>query len=144
MSKLLAHIYWNEMRKAWLKCLANWAPRFITVTSPEHNGISNHKHFHFLLKRLSRLTLKTASRIRVTGICEGNPPVISCFHSPLTRKIFTFHDMIMLNMNVKIRPCSATQWRHMASKDNVITGQGFGFSPVWCLPEPMTYQLVPF
>ena len=45
------------------------------------NGVSNHMSPERLLNRLFRRRLKKLSMPRVTGICEGNPPVIGGFPS---------------------------------------------------------------
>ena len=46
-----------------------------------HNGVSNHRHFDCLLSRMFRCRSKKTSKLRVTGLCEGNPPVTSGFPS---------------------------------------------------------------
>ena len=43
------------------------------------DGISNHQSHDFLLKRLFRRRSKKASKLRVTGLCEGNSPVTGEF-----------------------------------------------------------------
>ena len=40
----------------------------------EHDGISNHQHLECLFNRLFRHTTKKTSKLRVTGLCEGNSP----------------------------------------------------------------------
>ena len=47
----------------------------------EHDGVSNHRRLDCLLNRLSRLRSKETSKLRVTGLCEGNPPVTGGFPS---------------------------------------------------------------
>ena len=39
------------------------------------NGVSNHRHHDNLLNHLFRRTSKKTSKLHVTGLCEGNPPV---------------------------------------------------------------------
>ena len=67
----------------------------VTVTLPWHSGnirqvilqwrhnepydISNHQHIDCLLKRLFWGTLKKTSKLRVTGLYEGNPPFTGGF-----------------------------------------------------------------
>ena len=46
-----------------------------------HQGFSNHQYLECLLKLLFRRTSKKTSKLRVTGLYEGNPPVISGFPS---------------------------------------------------------------
>ena len=45
----------------------------------ECHGISNHRFLHCLLNRLFRHRSKETSKLRVTGLCEGNPLVTSGF-----------------------------------------------------------------
>ena len=44
-----------------------------------HNGVSNHRRIDCLLNRLFRRRSKKTSKLRVTGLCEGNSPVIGEF-----------------------------------------------------------------
>ena len=62
------------------------------------HGVSNHQPYHWLLKRLFRRRSKKTSRLRVTGLCEGNSPVTGEFPAqrPVTRKMFSFDDVIMI------------------------------------------------
>ena len=46
----------------------------------ERNGVSNHRRFDCLLNRLFRRRSKKTSKLRVTGLCEGNSPVTSDRH----------------------------------------------------------------
>ena len=63
----------------------------------EHDGVSNHKRLDCLLNRLFRCRSKKTSKLRVTGICEGNSPVTGEF--PARRasnaEIFPFDDVII-------------------------------------------------
>ena len=45
----------------------------------ECSGVSNHRHLDSLLNRLSRRRSKKTSKLRVTGLCEGNSTVIGEF-----------------------------------------------------------------
>ena len=47
----------------------------------ERNGVSNHRCIDCLLSRLFRRRSKKTSKLRVTGLCEGNPPVTGGFPS---------------------------------------------------------------
>ena len=47
----------------------------------EYDGVSNHQCLHCLLNRLFRRRSKKASKLRVTGLCEGNSPVTGGFPS---------------------------------------------------------------
>ena len=45
----------------------------------ERYGVSNHQRLDCLLKRLFRRRSKKKSKLRVTGLCEGNSPVTGEF-----------------------------------------------------------------
>ena len=47
----------------------------------ECDGASNHRRLDYLLNRLFRRRSKKISKLRVTGLCEGNPPVTGGFPS---------------------------------------------------------------
>ena len=63
----------------------------------EHDAVSNHHRPDCLLNRLFRNRSKKTSKLRVTCLCEGNPPVTGGFPSqrPVTRKMYPFDDVIM-------------------------------------------------
>ena len=63
-----------------------------------HNGrdsVSNHQPRDCLHNRLFRRRSKKTSKLRVTGLCAGNSPVNSPHKWPVTRKMFSFDDVIM-------------------------------------------------
>ena len=65
-----------------------------------HNGcvcISNHQPHDCLLKRLMSRRSQITSKLRVTGLCEGNSPVAGVFphNGPVTQKMLAFDDVIM-------------------------------------------------
>ena len=61
------------------------------------DGVSNRQTRDCLLKRLFRCRSKKTSKLRVTGLCEGNSPgpVNSPHKGPVTREMFPFDDVIM-------------------------------------------------
>ena len=63
----------------------------------ERNAISTHRCLDYLLSRLFRCRSKKTSKLHVTGLCEGNPPVTGGFphKGPVTRKNFPFDNVIM-------------------------------------------------
>ena len=65
----------------------------------DHNGVSNHQPHGCLLNRLFRRRSKKTSELRVTGLCVGNSPgpVNSPHKGPVTRKMFSFDDVIMIS-----------------------------------------------
>ena len=50
----------------------------------EHDGVSNHLPHDCLLDRLFRCRSKKTSKLRVTGLCEGNSPVTGEFPAQMT------------------------------------------------------------
>ena len=61
------------------------------------DGVSNKQRIDFLLSCLFMHRSKKTSKLRVTGLCEGNSPgpVKSPHKSPVTRKIYPFDDIIL-------------------------------------------------
>ena len=64
------------------------------------------------VKRLFRRRSKKTSTLRVTGLCEGNSPVIN-HKGPVTRKIFPFDDVIIYTHNKEVTTSSRNTglWR---------------------------------
>ena len=67
----------------------------------EHGGISNHQPYECLLNRLFRRRSNEIPKLRVTGLCAGNSPVIHWWlvnyphWGPVAWKLFPFDDVIM-------------------------------------------------
>ena len=112
----------HYLDKCWL--IVNWTPRtnvidiwilhdskvnqccslcrgLIKMTSFQwhHNGrdvVSNHQPRDCLLNSLFWRRSKKTSKLRVTGLCEGNSPGTGEFPAQkVTRKMFPFDDVIM-------------------------------------------------
>ena len=68
-----------------------------------HGGISNHCRLDGLLKSLFRHRSKKTSKLRVTGLCEGNSPVSSEFPSQRASTVknvsiwLRHHDRILID-----------------------------------------------
>ena len=64
----------------------------------ECDGVSNHRHLDGLLNHLFRHRSKKTSKLRVTGLCEGNSPVIGEFPSQRASnmEMFPFDNIIMI------------------------------------------------
>ena len=94
----------------------------------ECDGVSNHRRFDCLFNRLFRRRSKETSKLRITGLCEGNSPVTGEFPAqrPVTRKIFPFDDVIMrsgcipVNYGLAHTTCITTMhellWRYEVHK----------------------------
>ena len=63
----------------------------------ERDGVSNHQPLDCFFDCLFRRKSKKISRLRVTGLCEGNPPVtsVSPHKGSVTWKRFPFDDVVM-------------------------------------------------
>ena len=63
----------------------------------ERDGVSNHQPRDCLFNRLFRRKSKKTSKLRVTGLCEGNSPVTGEFPAQRASnaEMFRFHDVIM-------------------------------------------------
>ena len=80
--KLLAKL--TELRLWPIVLDKEWVHSFPITDSLEwhHNerdGVSNHRRCDYLLNRLFRRSSKKTSKLRVTGLCEGNSPVTGKF-----------------------------------------------------------------
>ena len=62
----------------------------------ERHSVSNHGPLDCLLNRMSRRRWKKIPKLRVTGLCDGIPPVTGDPHKgPVTRKMFPLDDVIV-------------------------------------------------
>ena len=73
---------------------------------------SNHRRLGWLLNRLFRRSSKKTSKLRVTGLCEGNHrwPVDSPHKGPVTRKFFSCDDVIM-QLLPRSHPAPDLRWK---------------------------------
>ena len=81
----MASLYWNGPLMAQVFILATSDAAFDNLKKNlrhslqwrhnERDGVSNHIRLHCLLNRLFRRRSKKTSKLRVTGLREGNPPV---------------------------------------------------------------------
>ena len=62
----------------------------------ERDGVSNHQPHDCLLNRLFRRRSKKTTKLRVTGLCEGNSPVTDEF--PAQRASNAFFTRMILNI----------------------------------------------
>ena len=67
-----------------------YVPSALQWRHDEPDGVSSHRRLDFVLNCMFRRRSKKASKLRVTGFCEGISPVSGEFPSqrPVTRKIF--------------------------------------------------------
>ena len=64
----------------------------------EPTGVSNHRRIECLFNRLFRGRSKKTSKLRVTGLCEGNSPMTGEFPTQRASnaEMFPFDDVIMV------------------------------------------------
>ena len=96
---------WQLMSQPVIYISSKWHIRFSVNVSlgralqwrhKERDGVSNHQPRDCLLNRLFRRRSTKTSKLRLTGLCEGNSPVNSPHKGPVTRKMFPFDDVIMV------------------------------------------------
>ena len=79
--------------------LANVSHNSLHWRHNDLDGVSNHQLHGCLLNRLFRRRSKKTSKLCVTGLCVGNSPgpVNSPQKGPITRKMFSFDDILMFS-----------------------------------------------
>ena len=84
----------------------------------ERDGVSKHRRHAWLFNRFLRRRSKKTSKLRVTGLCRGihQWSVDSPHKGPVTRKMFSFDDVIMYTV------CS---WYMPSKLDSVIVNDVF-------------------
>ena len=82
-----------------------------------HESVSNHQPHDCLLNRLFRHRSKKTSKVRVTGLCEGNSPVTGEF--PAQRANNAENDSIWWRHHLESRLCTVVP-RKLTRKNNVI------------------------
>ena len=68
-----------DLSQHWFSCLMATSHYLNQWPHNECDGFSNHQPHAFLLRCLFRRRSKKTSKLRVTGICEGNSPVTGEF-----------------------------------------------------------------
>ena len=70
----------------------------LQVRHNERDGVSKHWRLDCLHNCLFSCRSKKTSKLRITGLCEGNPPVTGGFtlKGPVTRKILPFDDVFIV------------------------------------------------
>ena len=93
--------YLAAVDPSWMTMASLWTLRCNKGTlqwrHDERDGVSSYRRLDCLLNHLFRRRSNKTSKLRVTGLCEGNPPVTGGFPSqrPVTRKIVPFGDVDM-------------------------------------------------
>ena len=77
------------LSQIWVKdetCIASLSILYLKKIQWSHNGrdgVSYHQPYHYLLDHLFRRRSKKTSKLRVTGLCEGNSPVTGEFSAQM-------------------------------------------------------------
>ena len=74
----ICNSFWRSGTHRWVPDLQMSCSN-LTQLYGEPDGVSNHQPHDCLLKRLFRRISKETSKLRVTGLCAGNSPVIDEF-----------------------------------------------------------------
>ena len=78
----LYHLIISRLSCIRWKCIKEvFSPEVVAHYSNERDGVSNYRRLDCLPKRLFRRKSKKTSKLRVTGLCKGNPPVAGGFLS---------------------------------------------------------------
>ena len=95
-------------------CLAINSSKSLRWRHSGRNCVSNHQPHDCLLNRLFRHRSKKSSKLRVTGLCAGNSPgpVNSPHKGPVTRKIFPFDDVIIIQITLSVRNLFQFLWSY--------------------------------
>ena len=125
--KYCNHI-WNGLQSIW--CIGWWNHSIFLIIGlsvhlcawlglsalpwhhNERDGFSNRQRLDCLLNHLFRRRSKKTSKLRVTGLCEGNPPVTGGFSSQRASnmKMFPFDDVSMCYLALMGQTDSLRTW----------------------------------
>ena len=111
----------------------------------ERDGVSNHRCLDCLLNRLFRRRSKKTSKLCVTGLCEGNPPVTGGFPSQRAscakKNLHDYVTMSIVVMGISVcrNDLQCDQQRQSGHHDN----SQFSFLPLWSwwIPVHNAYSL---
>ena len=70
---------WQHSIRSWKYCTTGYFLFTLQWHQTKCNGISNHQCLNCLITGLFRHRSKKASKVHVTGLCEGNSPVTGKF-----------------------------------------------------------------
>ena len=117
----------------------------------ERDGVSNHRHLDGSPNRLFRRKSKTTSKLRVTGLCEGNPPVTGGFPSQKASNaenvyiLWCYHVCAIFNTTKHLIDTVVIMWQQTTIILGFVEATKFGqFHEYWwksCGPlSKSTYQ----
>ena len=114
MSECSSAIHHWHLRSTFSR---SWNSSFSSTLHWRHNGhdgVSNHQCHNCLFNRLFWHRSKKTSKLRITGLCAGNSPVVGEFPQKwsVMRKTFPFDDVIMRSYELTgfLMVTSLMQW----------------------------------
>ena len=112
----------------------------------ECDGVSNHRPLDCVLNRLFRRRSKKTSKLRVTGLCEGNPLVTGGFPSQRASNaknvsIWWRHHEINAYLHVKCIHDAWSWWRHQMETFSALLALCEGNKSVICPSETLCRSL---
>ena len=78
---MYAFLLWLELHDAKTGIDRHYSDVIVSAKASQIIGVSNHRRLGCLLSGLFKRRWKEAPKLRVTGLCEGNPPVTGGFPS---------------------------------------------------------------
>ena len=99
----------------------------------ERDGVSNRQPHDCLVKRLFRRRSKEISKLRVTGLCEGNSPVAGEFPAQKASNAenVPFDDAIMASVGHVVPPTRSRGREQMTAPIRRYTHSPLALTPVW-------------
>ena len=117
IAKVRLHLSWVFL---WYESFQQtWIITCIYFSNPcecftGRHGVSNHRRLDCLSNHLFRRISKKTSKVRVTGLCEGNPPVATGF--PSQRASNAENVSIWWRLNVLMRVIIIKWWTNKLLK----------------------------
>ena len=98
----------------------------------ERDGVPKHRRVNCLLNRVLRSTSKKTSKLRLTGLCEGNPPVTGKFPSERAENgsIWWRHHEAILRRKTWSPLVQVMAWRLLPVRHQAITETNADLLPI--------------
>ena len=131
----------------WCYAMFGWCASCLLTSSlqwrhDKRDVVSNHRRLHCLLNHLLRRRSKKTSKLRVTGLFEGNPSVTGGFPSQRASnaEMFPFDDVIMIQCLLVDRLLAYhKRWFYTVMIEKYVRTKGvWGMRVIWMKLEPGT------
>ena len=109
----------------------------------EHDCVSNHRRLDCLLNHVFRRTSKKTSNLRVTGLCEGNSPVIGEFLTSSTSNAANVSiDVVIMDETITVMNWNFAQWTHHLCREGGDNPEAEGWTTflLYQLRKPMCFH----